>query len=116
MPLYRMQRSGLHHSADLCQKIVAQVGCSMDWQILRRKGNDKRQSSLQGKARAQNLRKSFTLAEDAKTRIKSYGATGKIWVVDDILTTGATLRHACAVARRTKQPIFAFSFARVLHD
>ncbi len=116
MPLYRMQRSGLHHSADLCQNIAAQIGCTMDWKILRRKGNDKRQSSLQGKARERNLRHSFTLAEDGIGRAQSHNIKGKVWVVDDILTTGATLRHACAAARQIKRPIFAFSFARVLHD
>ena len=116
MPLPRMRRSGLHHSADLCQNIAARVGCTVDWQILRRKGNDKRQSSLQGKAREQNLRHSFTLAEDGIDRIQSHNIRGKIWVIDDILTTGATLRHACAAARQIKRPVFAFSFARVLHD
>ncbi len=116
MPLPRMQRSGLHHSADLCQNIAARVGCAVDWQILRRKGNDKRQSSLQGKAREQNLRHSFTLAEDGIDRIQNHNIRGKVWVIDDILTTGATLRHACAAARQIKRPVFAFSFARVLHD
>jgi len=116
MPLYRMQRSGLHHSADLCQKIAAKVGCSMDWQILRRTGKQQRQSSLQGKARQRNLHRAFKLTENYPKRIKSHNITGKVWVIDDILTTGATLRHACAAARRIKHPIFAFSFARVLHD
>jgi len=116
MPLYRMRRSGLHHSADLCKKIAVIAGCSVDWETLRRTGNDKRQSSLKGKARQQNLRQAFTLSEHHSQAILRHHQYRKIWVIDDILTTGATLRHACRVMKKTKQPIFAFSFARTWHD
>ncbi len=116
MPMYRMRRSGLHHSADLCQKIVHATGANMDWQILRRKGVHQRQSSLHGKARQRNLHRAFRLSGQALSRLDTYPEQGKIWVVDDILTTGATLRHACQVAKQLKRPIFAFSFARTWHE
>jgi len=116
MPLYRMRRSGLHHSADLCQKISNIVGCQIDTTILRRTGNHTRQSALQGKARSVNLRKAFMLRDTSSDKLSSFKDKGKIWVIDDILTTGATLRHACQVMQKTKHPIFAFSFARTWHD
>ncbi|HID36200.1 MAG TPA: ComF family protein [Ghiorsea sp.] len=116
MPLYRMRRSGLHHSADLCQNIAKLTGSRVQWQILRRKGDDKRQSSLHGKARQTNLHKAFSLADNHQDVLSSLDTRGKIWVIDDILTTGATLRHACRVMKQTKQPIFAFSFARTWQD
>ncbi|MDQ7004211.1 MAG: double zinc ribbon domain-containing protein [Ghiorsea sp.] len=116
MPLYRMRRSGLHHSADLCQKVASISGASVNWEILRRTGNDKRQSSLQGKARQHNLRQAFTLSQSHIQHIIGSQQYRKIWVLDDIFTTGATLRHACLVMKQTKRPIFAFSFARTLHN
>lgn len=116
MPLYRMRRSGLHHSADLCQKIAALVGCDVHCQLLRRQGDDKRQSSLHGEARHSNLRKSFFITDQYHEILSALGKRGKIWVIDDILTTGATLRHACRAMKQTKQPIFAFSFARTWQD
>jgi len=115
MPLYRMRRSGIHHSADLCQCIARLVGCEVDWQMLRRKHDDVRQSSLQGKARQHNLKHAFTLSEDSQHKLKTRINLGKIWVIDDILTTGATLRHACQTVKKLKRPVFAFSFARVWH-
>jgi len=116
MPLHRMRRSGLHHSADLCQKIAAISGCAVNWKTLRRTGIDKRQSSLQGKARQQNLRQAFALSERHSKGMINDNPYRKIWVIDDILTTGATLRHACRVMKKTNQPIFAFSFARTWHN
>jgi len=116
MPLQRMRRSGLHHSADLCKHIASLTGARVDWEILRRKGHNLRQSSLKGKARQNNLRKAFILSNDYQERLKQHHTKGKIWVIDDILTTGATLRHACQTMRHTHSPVFAFSMARTLKD
>ncbi|MDX8388292.1 MAG: ComF family protein [Ghiorsea sp.] len=116
MPLSRMQKSGIHHSADLCQKIARVTGATMDWKLLRRTGTHTRQSALKGKARQNNLCKAFTLVNDYKQVLKTHQIQRKIWVIDDILTTGATLRHACQAMRRAKQPVFAFSFARTPRD
>ncbi len=115
MPIQRMRQSGLHHSADLCRKIAAITGSQTDWNILRRTGQHTRQSALSGKARRHNLRKAFTLNHDYQQRLEQHHVQGKIWVMDDILTTGATLRHACQAMQRIKLPVFAFSFARVNH-
>ena len=116
MPLQRMRRSGLHHSADLCQHISSITGATTDWRILRRQGQHLRQSSLRGKARQINLRKAFGLANDYLSKLDAHHIQGKIWVIDDILTTGATLRHACQTMKRANQPVSAFSFARTLQD
>ncbi|MDX8383031.1 MAG: double zinc ribbon domain-containing protein [Ghiorsea sp.] len=116
MPIHRMRRSGLHHSADLCQHISQITGAQVNWQILRRKGSQQRQSALSGKARNSNLRKAFTLADDYKIKLEKHANQRRIWVVDDILTTGATLRHACRAMRPVNRPILAFSLARAIRN
>lgn len=116
MPLNRMRRSGLHHTAHLCQMISKLTGATTDWRLLRRTKAHVRQSSLHGHARQNNLRKGFILSDDYLDRFKAHNVKGKIWVIDDILTTGATLRHACKAMGRTNRPVFAFSCARTLRD
>jgi len=120
MPLARMRKSGLHHSADLSLKIAAMVGCKVNWQILRRSPEQQtqsfRQSALSGLARQRNLRKAFVLANDYTTKLEAIESNVKFWVIDDILTTGATLRHASLTLSRTKHAVFAFSFARAIRN
>lgn len=121
MPLSRMRKSGQHHAADLTCMIADVVGCEWDWRLLRRRGEQERQSALSGVARRKNLRKSFCLDADYLQSIQSKGLTGaftkgRIWIVDDILTTGATLHHAAKALRALQQPVSAFSLARTLHD
>ncbi len=110
MPLPRMRSAGLHHAADLCRRIARVTGSRVCWAWLRRTGNHARQSSLGGKQRQRNLRKAFQLSD--ANPLPNMSAQGKVWVIDDILTTGATLRHACKVVRAAQSPVFAFALAR----
>ncbi|MDT8375168.1 MAG: double zinc ribbon domain-containing protein [Mariprofundaceae bacterium] len=115
MPLSRMRKSGQHHAADLCRMIARITGSAWEWRILRRRGVQARQSALSGVARRINLRKSFYVDEDClqSGRLQKSMA-GRLWVVDDIVTTGATLHHAAKALRPLKQPVYAFSLARTL--
>ncbi|MDX8403713.1 MAG: ComF family protein [Mariprofundaceae bacterium] len=117
MPLSRMRKSGQHHAADLTRMIADIVGCEWEWQLLRRHGEQERQSALSGVARRKNLRKSFHLNSDylQSIQLKKH-VSGRIWVVDDILTSGATLHCASKALRSLQQPIYAFSLARTLHQ
>ncbi len=111
MPMQRMRRSGQHHAADLCRQIARIANCRMDWQLLRRSGEQPRQSTLTGSERRRNLARAFRLdAEHART----LPPDGRLWLVDDILTTGATVRHACRCLKRTGRPVHAFTLARVV--
>ena len=114
MPLSRMQRSGQHHAANLCRWLAEAGGCQWQWQLLRRQGEQPRQSSLSGVARRRNLRHAFTLTDDAKSRRLAEEAD-TIWVVDDILTTGATLHYAAKALGRLGRPVKALSLARTGH-
>lgn len=112
MPLSRMRRSGCHHSADLCRWLAEGRGCHWDWQLLRRVGEQPRQSELSGSARRKNLCKAFALAVDYQSRLPGLK---RIWIVDDILTTGSTLHYAARACRPLKVEVRVLSLARTLN-
>ena len=64
-----------------------------------------------GSARRRNLRHAFTLTDDAICR-RQAEAADTIWVVDDILTTGATLHFTARAAKKLGRPVKALSLAR----
>lgn len=109
MPLSRMRKSGQHHAANLCHWIADELGCDWSWQILRRQGEQQRQSALSGEARRKNLRKAFVLADDYRSRI---GDIRSVCIVDDIMTTGATLHYAARACRSLGLPVSLLSLAR----
>jgi len=113
MPLSRMRKSGMHHAAELCKMICSQCDCSWEWRMLRRVGEQPRQSSLSGRARRRNLCKAFRLDGDYQSPGE---AAGRIWVVDDIFTTGSTLHYAARAAGRNGRPVHAFALARVAKE
>ena len=112
MPLSRMRKSGVHHSADLCRWLADGVGCDWDWQLLRRVGEQPRQSALSGSARRTNLRRAFTLSSNCLLRASGYAT---IWIVDDILTTGSTLNFAARATRPLNREVKVLSLARTLN-
>jgi len=112
MPLSRMRVQGRHHTADLAAWLAQEVGCTWDWRILRRQGEQVRQSSLSEKQRQKNLRKAFTLDQDYWRENKQHYR--RIWVIDDIITTGATVHCAAKVARALLGEIHVLSFSRVV--
>jgi len=115
MPLSRMRRAGRHHAADLCRAIAERSGARFDWQSLRRNGEQQRQSALNGRARWKNLCKAFQVDHDHWATIRSAQQTSDmhIWVVDDIMTTGATMHYACRSLRRAGIRASAFSLTRL---
>jgi len=121
MPLSRMRHAGRHHAADLCRAIIQRSGGSMNWKILRRSGEQARQSSLSGKARWKNLRKAFVVNNDHRDSMRMVHSMDTVhnktvqtvWVVDDIMTTGATMHYACRALHRAGIEARAFSLARL---
>jgi len=116
MPIKRMRRSGQHHAAQLCRHISRITGAAWDWRLLRRMGEQPRQSSLSGRARWRNLRKAFVLDDDYLARRRPLDGIGRLWIVDDIRTSGATLHYAARAMRKTGLPIGVLSLARTLSD
>ncbi len=109
MPIARMRKAGRHHAADLCNMICHVTDSRMDYQMLRRSGTQQRQSSLARTARWKNLCKAFHVDGDCPY----LNSEQRLWVVDDIRTTGATLHYACRALKRMGQPVHAFSLARI---
>jgi predicted amidophosphoribosyltransferase len=113
MPLRRMRKTGQHHAAELCRNMASITGADWNWRILRRQGEQPRQSSLSGTERRRNLRRAFVINLKEWEKIPH---RGRIWIVDDIRTTGATLEFAARSAKSLGQPVCAFSLARVAHN
>jgi len=113
MPLNRMRKTGQHHAADLCRHIAGITGSRVEWRLLKRTGEQPRQSSLAGSKRRRNLGRAFSLSKNAW---QDKEIQGRIWVIDDILTTGTTVRQACKALRPLKQPIHAFTLARTKRE
>jgi len=113
MPLQRMRQTGQHHAANLCRCIAEATGCSWEWRWLRRSGNQPRQSSLTRKQRRANLRHAFQL--DARYQPATTNER-TIWIIDDIMTTGATLHFAAHTMARQKVLSAAFTLARTLRN
>lgn len=109
MPLARMRKSGQHHAANMCSWLSDISGCPWEWRLLKRAGEQPRQSSLSGSARRTNLRHAFHLADAVE---RSWEQTSAIWVVDDILTTGASLHYAARALQELGRPVRALSLAR----
>ncbi len=110
MPISRMRKAGRHHAADLCKAICKMTGSQMDCNVLRRMGMQQRQSSLSRTERWNNLRKAFRVDSNHLHMDEQ----NRLWVVDDIRTTGATLHHACRALKPMGHPVHAFSLARIV--
>lgn len=112
MPLSRMRKQGQHHAANLCRHIANHVGCDWDWKVLRRIGNQQRQSALSGAQRQKNLRKAFVVDTDYWYQRES--VAGRIWVIDDIITTGMTVHFASKALGSIGNEIHVLSLTRTV--
>jgi len=112
MPLSRMRQHGQHHAANMCRLMANKVACHWDWHILRRRGEQVRQSALSAKQRRKNLRKAFVLNQDYWANQQN--KQGKLWLVDDIITTGSTVHFAAKALRATGKDVHVLSLSRTI--
>jgi len=111
-PLSRMRKSGQHHAAVLCRWLSEATGARVEWRLLRRIGQQPRQSSLSGMARRKNLRKAFGLSDDYRSQLGAIAPDTRLWVVDDIFTTGSSVHYAARAVIKTGIPVNVLTLAR----
>jgi ComF family protein len=110
MPLSpgRLAERGFNQAAELARLAAAEFGLGISTTLVRRNGESAPQASLPWKERARNVRNAFQC--DANLQGKS------VAVVDDVLTTGATLNELAATLKRQgARQVTGWMAARTLH-
>ncbi|CAN5893042.1 ComF family protein [soil metagenome] len=92
----RLSERGFNQSLEIAKLLAAQLGISIEAELLHRVRETARQSSLHPDDRQKNVRHAFSLNEQAIQRIQ-----GKhIGVIDDVMTTGTTLHEIATLLKR----------------
>ncbi len=95
VPLYpgKLLRRGFNQSHELARPLAEKLGVPLSDKALRRVRDTVPQFSLRHGQRAENIK-------DAFATFPSLVAQHKLLLVDDIMTTGATLEECCRTLRR----------------
>lgn len=94
LPLHRSRLSqrGYNQALELARPLARRFGLALDIDALRRVRATAAQTELDGAARRRNVRGAFAAADDL--------ADARILLLDDVITTGATMREAAATLQR----------------
>ena len=95
MPLShtRLAARGFNQAMEIARYIAAEFGLHIAVDICRRNGDGTPQTALPWKERASNVRNAFTCHENLEGK--------SVAVVDDVLTTGATLNELARTLKRS---------------
>ncbi len=103
----RLQSEGFNHILELCRPLSKQLNITLDHKALIRTRYTPPQSTLSAKQREHNPSKSF-IAQNIKGK--------NILLIDDVITTGSTLRHASmALKKAGAKGVYVAVIARVDH-
>ena len=86
---HRLRKRGYNQALELARPISRELSIPLDTTLLQRNRKTLQQQGLSATERRSNLRNAFTLA--AKT------PAIKVLLVDDVMTTGETVRECCRV-------------------
>ncbi len=87
----RLIERGFNQSVELARKFARQLGVPMELHAIRRHRHTTPQATLPWKARAKNIRHAFECELDLRGK--------SVWIVDDVMTTGATLDELARVLK-----------------
>jgi ComF family protein len=95
MPLHskRLQERGFNQALEIARPIAKRLGIKIDKHSMQRIKHTEAQMLLPAKERAINVRRAFA-ARDEALRYKH------VAVLDDVITTGSTMREVCKVLRK----------------
>jgi ComF family protein len=115
VPLHRRRKRerGYNQSALLAQQLGAAVQIPVRLDLLRRHRYTRSQTRLNPQQRSQNVHGAFSCAP--QPGIAQAIAGRRLLLVDDVLTTGATLRECAQVLRdKGARSIWALTLARAV--
>ena len=94
LPLHpaRLAERGFNQAAEIARALSRSTGIAMDAQLARRVRNTAPQTALPWRDRAANMRQAFACEQDL--------AGLNVAVVDDVMTTGATLQEFARTLKR----------------
>jgi len=94
VPLHpkRLRVRGFNPAAILARALARRIAADVDPVALRRVRDTPSQTGLDAQARRLNLRHAFRVR-------RGWRAPPRVWIVDDVVTTGSTLREAAHVLR-----------------
>lgn len=92
----RLQERGYNQAWELARRVACRLGLQADATLLQRPITTAHQSALTRAERQRNLRTAFMLAPERRAQV----AGRRVALVDDVMTTGATVHEAALVLRR----------------
>ncbi len=114
--LERLKQRGFNQSLELAKYIGKQLDIAVYKDSLIRKRATPQQSGLSRKARQRNIQGAFQLGQSGAVNIAAL-KDKHIAIVDDVITTGATVREAAKVLNRSgPSKISVFAIAKTQQD
>lgn len=95
VPLHRrrLRQRGYNQALELARPLARSIGVELSHGLLRRERDTSAQTELDARSRRRNVRGAFSLMADASL-------PGHVAVLDDVMTTGATLAECARVLKK----------------